>query len=393
MNKRLPRPGHGCGSASGAGCHRLPGVPSIVAVLLLTLALAACGGPPGRSAARDADTAATGDWLAGERGDRPPRAIEAVEISRGSLVTRIEGSGRIAGAREATVVAQSQGVVQRVAFDLGGTVQSGDLLAAFDDRTERLAMEQARAQAESAAVELEATRRRQEAGAASAVELARAQAAASGADAAYQRARTAWEDRSLRAPISGRVAAKDSRVTEGNFVPAGVAVARIVDTTSLQMEIAVGEREIAFAAPGAAAQVFVDVCGDAPQPGRVRSVAAGSDPSTGSFPVIVEWTNRCGDAVRSGMSATVHIEPAGARQVILVPAAALIRRQGETSVFVVENGTAVRRVIEIGRHLGNRSEVLRGLSAGEMVAVSALSALSDGEPVEATVIGVSGELR
>ncbi|TVQ99643.1 MAG: efflux RND transporter periplasmic adaptor subunit [Spirochaetaceae bacterium] len=399
MNKRLLRAfqsrGHGARSTTTT-CRRDWSIGSVAVVLLLVaLTLAGCGGPPGRGrpGGRDADTAATGDWLAGDRGDRPPRAIEAVEIGRGSLVTRIEGSGRIAGAREATVVTQTQGVVQRVAFDLGGVVQAGDLLAAFDDRSERLAMEQARAQAESAAVELEAARRRQEAGAASAVELARAQATASGAQAAYQRARNAWEERSLRAPIAGRVAAMDPRVTEGNFVPTGVAIARIVDTRSLQMEIAVGEREIAFVAAGASAEIFVDVCGDEAQPGRVRSVAAGSDLSTGSFPVIVEWANRCGDVVRSGMSASVRIVPAIDREVLLIPAAALIRRQGETFVFVVENGTAARRVIEIGRRLGNRTEVTRGLSVGEQVAVSALSALADGDPVEATVIGVSGDLR
>ncbi len=367
----------------------------VLAVLLAAvLLIAGCGRPGGGrpdGAQEDARSGATGEEAMWAREDRTDRAIEAVEISPGRFIEYVQSSGRIAGTREATVVSESQGVLQRVDFDLGISVAQGDLLAALDERVERLALEQARAAAESARVELDAVQRSVDAGAASRNDLARVEAAAAGADAEYQRATKRLEDRRITAPIGGRVAQKDSRVSEGNYLPAGVNVARIVDTARLQIQLAVGEREIGYVSPGARAEIKMEIC--EPQVGSVSSVAAGSDPQTGSFAVIVTWDNRCGDRVRSGMSAEVRIEPNVEHEALIVPTAALLRRQGETVVFVVENNTASRRQVVVGRRVGNRAEVIDGLVEGELVAVSALSALAHGQPVEVTLKGRSGELR
>ncbi|TVR30060.1 MAG: efflux RND transporter periplasmic adaptor subunit [Spirochaetaceae bacterium] len=363
-------------------------------MLIAVVLLAGCGRPGGGrpgGAQEDARSGATGEEAMWAREDRTDRAIEAVEISAGRFIDYVQSSGRIAGSREATVVSESQGVLQRVEFDLGMSVTQGDLLAAFDERVERLALEQARAAAESARVELDAVQRSVDAGAASRNDLARVEAAAAGADAEYQRATKRLEDRRITAPIGGRVARKDSRVSEGNYLPAGVNVAHIVDTARLQIQLAVGEREIGYVSPGARAEITMETC--EPQVGSVSSVAAGSDPQTGSFAVIVTWDNRCGDRVRSGMSAEVRIEPNVEHEALIVPTAALLRRQGETVVFVIENDTASRRQVVVGRRVGNRAEVVDGLVEGELVAVSALSTLADGQPVEATLKGRSGELR
>ena len=363
-------------------------------LLIAVLLIAGCGRPGGGrsdSAEEDARSGATGDEAMWARKDRPDRAIEAVEISPGRFIDYVQGSGRVAGSREANVVSESQGVLQRVEFDLGMTVAQGDLLATLDERVERLALEQARAVAESARVELNAVQRSVDAGAASRNELVRAEAAAAGAAAEYQRATKRFEDRRIAAPIGGRVAQKDSRVSEGNYLPAGVNVARIVDTARLQVQLAVGEREIGYVSPGARAEITMEAC--EPQVGSVSSVAAGSDPQTGSFAVIVTWDNRCGDRVRSGMSAEVRIEPNVEHEALIVPSAALLRRQGETVVFVIENDTASRRQVVVGRRVGNRAAVIDGLVEGELVAVSALSTLADGQPVDATLKGRSGELR
>lgn len=374
---------------------RRTSIPVLAALMVLLPVIAfstvACGGRPG---AEDGRTAATGDEAMWAREGRRERAVEVVEISAGSVFTHVSASGRIAGVSEVTVVSESQGVLQQVRFDLGERVERGDLLAAFDDRVERLAMEQARAQAESADMELAAVRRGHESGVSSRTELARAEATAAGAGSAYQQAVKRYEDRTITAPISGRVASKDSRVSEGNFISGGSIVARIVDTDRLQVELAVGEREVQHIAPGLPAEVTLAACGGEPQHAVVRSVAAGSDSSTGSFAVIVTWDNRCGDRVRSGMTAEVRILPTADQDVMLVPTAALMRRDDDrTVVYVIEDNAAQVRELTIGRRLGNRAEVMSGLGLGELVAVSGLSVLNDGDPVRATVIGLSGKLQ
>ena len=51
-------------------------------------------------------------------------------------------------------------------------------------------------------------------------------------------------------------------------------------------------------------------------------------------------------------------------------------------VYVVKDGVAERRVVEVGRQVGNRVEILSGVADGEQVAVTALSKIKDGTPVK-----------
>jgi HlyD family secretion protein len=69
------------------------------------------------------------------------------------------------------------------------------------------------------------------------------------------------------------------------------------------------------------------------------------------------------------------------RRALVVPTAA-IRRHGQvSSVFVVEDGVARLRLIQVGASSPPGTEVLAGLDAGESVVVSPLERLADGARV------------
>lgn len=61
-----------------------------------------------------------------------------------------------------------------------------------------------------------------------------------------------------------------------------------------------------------------------------------------------------------------------------VPSGALFRTGGEWSVFVLEDGKATLRLIQIGRDNGLEAQVLEGLSAGEQVVLYPSDQVSDG---------------
>ena len=48
----------------------------------------------------------------------------------------------------------------------------------------------------------------------------------------------------------------------------------------------------------------------------------------------------------------------------------------------MKDGVAERRVVEWGRQVGSRVEILSGVADGEEVAVTALSKIKDGTPVK-----------
>ncbi|MFW5743134.1 MAG: efflux RND transporter periplasmic adaptor subunit [Spirochaetota bacterium] len=344
------------------------------------VALAACSDSP------DAATVATADDALARADETGPIAVEAVELRWERLVGDISGSGLIRGAHEVTVVSEAQGVIQDVGFELGGSVEEGQLLVELDDSIQTLAVEEARAAVASAELDLQATERLVSSGNASQMQLAGARTTLAGARARLAQAQKAQDDRTIEAPIAGVIASMDDAIQAGNSISPGTPVARIIDTTELEVMLSIGEREIQYVAEGADAYVSLPAAGSREIPGVVHAIAAGSDPGTGSFPVVVRWENTVGEQARAGLSASVRILPTDAPWAITVPANAIQREADERYLYVVSpDEFARRRVVQTGSRTGDRVVVRSGLEAGERVIVSGLGSITDGTRVAATL--------
>lgn len=319
--------------------------------------------------------------------EQPPMTVEVVQAQRGRLIETVQSSGLISGIREAYVVSETTGIIETVDFTLGEQVSKGDLLVKVDDTIAQLNMEQAQNQYETAQIDLNAKEASYKSGNVSRAALIQARSTAQGAKAQYQRAKKAFEDCSLSSPIDGYVAGKETAISVGNYLTPGSRVARIVDLSVLEVEVAVGEGEIGFIETGAGAVVYVPAaCEKQSFEAEVVAVAAGSDPATGSFPVIVRWPNSCGEKIKAGMSAEVTIDALRAEPQLIIPSSALVRREGATFVKTVQDGTVVEKAVVIGNQLGDKTAVLEGLSEGEQVIISGLTVLSDGDQVNAVEV-------
>jgi membrane fusion protein (multidrug efflux system) len=352
-------------------------------VLIAALVLAGCGRPGGGAQARR--SAAEGP------AELEPLAVEALTVTRGELFRNIETAGIVSGINEAYVVSETQGIIQGVSFELGDRIAAGQVLVKVDDTIPRLNMEQAKEQYEIAKLDLEATEQLFNEGSASKAELARARSSVNGAQARYQSALKTYQDCTIRAPISGYVAQKESGITLGNYLSPSQRIARLVDISSLKAEVAVGEGQVGLVAEGAPAAVLIPAASrqklfDA----TVSAVSAGSDPATGSYAVVVTWNNPAGSTIKSGMSATVTIETRAQEPVVLIPSAAVVEQGGQSYVFTAEADRAAQKPVQVGRRIGNVAEILDGLEEGETLIISGLTALRRGTPVQPSLIGESG---
>jgi HlyD family secretion protein len=70
--------------------------------------------------------------------------------------------------------------------------------------------------------------------------------------------------------------------------------------------------------------------------------------------------------------------------VVQVPVGSLFRNGEAWAVFVVENGRAAVRPVEIGRRNGTMAQVLGGLAGGDRVVVHPPDTLRDGARVVAS---------
>ena len=102
-------------------------------------------------------------------------------------------------------------------------------------------------------------------------------------------------------------------------------------------------------------------------------------PSAGS-PVKLRVDNSDG-LLREGMSAQIRLQGREGDSLLAVPRSALVDRDRQRVVFVIRDGRAVKVVPSLGMAMGDWIPVLSGLQAGDLVAISSLSALVDGTEV------------
>ena len=341
--------------------------------------LAACGDTP------DAATTATEDDFLARAAEPTAVAVEAITAGWERLVGDITASGLTRGSHEVTVVSETQGVIQDVRFTLGESVEAGGILVTFEETIERLTVEEALEGVASAELDLATAERLFETGNGSQIQVTRARSVLAGARARSAQAQKALADRTIETPIAGLVATIDASIQQGNTIGRGLPIARIVDTSELEVQLAISERELQFLEPGSPAFVSF-AAGDAREiRATIHAIGAGSDPATGTFPVIVRWQNTMGNAARAGLSVTVRIPPANAPWAITVPANAVRNAGADTFLFVDAEGVADERLVTLGDRIGDRIAVRRGLEAGETVIVTGLGQLSDGDLVASTI--------
>ncbi len=206
---------------------------------------------------------------------------------------------------------------------------------------------------------------------------ARAQAAVSGAEgarAASEAARTTESFAVITAPFDGVVT--DKMVEPGNMAAPGTPLLRLEDTRGFRLDVRVDESRIGQTAPGAIVPVSLDSgTGGATTTvnGTVSEIGRAGNADARAFLVKITLPDTAG--VRSGMFGRAHFS-AQTRRALTVPANALVRRGQMTSVYAVEDGVARLRLVNV-----SGTEVLAGLSEGDVVIVEAPPTIADGRRV------------
>jgi multidrug efflux pump subunit AcrA (membrane-fusion protein) len=88
-----------------------------------------------------------------------------------------------------------------------------------------------------------------------------------------------------------------------------------------------------------------------------------------------------GGLLQPGLFATARVELPAGPPTPFVPGAAVQTEAGISRLFVVRDGRAEQRFVQLGRQADGQVEVLRGLAAGERVAAPVPATLVDGAPV------------
>jgi RND family efflux transporter MFP subunit len=181
----------------------------------------------------------------------------------------------------------------------------------------------------------------------------------------------------VRARFPGVVAKRMHNPGDTVDGSAGDPVLRVVDPSRLQVTVSVPVADLGRIVVGHPARLVI-AGGAQPPDGKVLSLPAAVDTATGT--AVVRISAPPGLAV--GMPVQVEIEAEQRTGVVLVPAAAVVREDDKTAVFVVgADGKAHRRAVTVGVANDDDAEIETGVKAGEKVVVKGQEELPDGAAV------------
>ncbi|MDR2805715.1 MAG: efflux RND transporter periplasmic adaptor subunit [Dysgonamonadaceae bacterium] len=185
----------------------------------------------------------------------------------------------------------------------------------------------------------------------------------------------------LRSPINGVVTARN--YDDGN-VFAQQPILTVQQLNPLKAIINVSEANFSKVKVGMTVDLRLDVYGDEKFTGKVSLIYPTIDAASHTFGVEVV-INNSSMKVRPGMFARVGLN-LGTRKSIVIPDAAIQKQSGSNDkyVYTVENGVARYHKIELGQRLGDRYEILSGITAGQEVVIAGQTRLIDDTKVEIT---------
>jgi membrane fusion protein, multidrug efflux system len=181
----------------------------------------------------------------------------------------------------------------------------------------------------------------------------------------------------ITAPISGVITSRQADL--GATVFPGQPVFTIEDESGYQLELAIPESLALKVRPGTVAQVTLDAMGSS-FVAKVTEIVPSADPLSRTFTAKIFLQQK---GLKSGMFGRGVISQGTTVKGMTLPKKAVVERGALTSVWVLEKENIARmRIVKVGKQLGERVEILSGLSDGERVVVSEVEKVSEGAKVE-----------
>lgn len=350
--------------------------PTSLAVAMLALALAGCGGKNGESKAAENKTAAALELA----------SADVVLAKKGSLSGSLPINGTLQAFTQTTVQSRVAAEINAVAVREGERVQKGQVLANLGTQDLDARVKQAEANLASATVEATLARAlvernkqlydkkyfseidyQKSVGEAEArEENVRAQ------KALVAIARKALNDASVRAPMAGIIAKR--YVEPGSSVGVDGKLFDIVDLSEMELAAPVPATEIAVVKVGQAVNFTVSGFAEQKFTGKVVRINPVADAGTRAITVYVR-VNNSGSALKGGMYARGEIATGAEGEGMTVPLEALHSDDKGSWVMVLKDGKLERRVVDVAARdeRSNRLAVRAGLAEGDTVVVAKLN--------------------
>ncbi len=308
---------------------------------------------------------------------KEPVKVSVVEIDRLEGLSYSEIMGTVVARHRADIQTKVQARVERIAVSLGDTMREGDLLIEFDTRETRARVQQAKALFQQADQDLKRFETLLGQDAATQQEYDGVKTRQAVAAAGLQEAEAMLTYARITAPFDGTVTRKD--INEGDLAVPGRPLLTLEDESSLQFVVAIPESQRGRLRIGDTLEVRTVANGEATQ-AVVEEISPSADPVSRSLSAKLSLPVQ--DRLHAGQFARLLL-PGEREMGTALPASAVVHRgQLELVYAVTADNRASLKLVRTGRTLGDRIEILSGLSGGEQIIKDPPASLGDHDPVE-----------
>ena len=341
-------------------------MPQVLNLCLILLALAVLGG------CDDDPAAGARDGWGG------PVKVVTQRVQLQPLIDEIEALGTARANESIEIQPRISSLIERVAFAEGQLVEQGDLLVELENSEIVAGLALAEASLSESRSLYQRSKSLADSQAISASNLEQLLAQVEVDEAQVEAARARLANTVIQAPFSGRIGLR--RISPGSFVDTSTVITTLDDVSKIKLDFSVPEAFLTVVSEGMRIKAHSLVYPDRVFEGTVASIDTRLDPVARSVQVRAIIPNE-DNTLRPGMFMTVDLQR-DRGDVLVAPEEAIVPEGGSQFVFVVADGIAEKRVVELGRRVPGYVVIEAGLADGEAVITEGTHKVRHGSAVE-----------
>ena len=307
-----------------------------------------------------------GEEAQSEEEETPPIPVETSAPVRGDVVAVYSGTAPIEAFAEADVIAKVDGEIREVLVEEGDNVTEGQVMARLDGDRLRLELNESSARLRKMQRDFERNKDLREKGLLSEGDFEKLQFDLEALQASYNLASLELDYTQVRAPIDGVIAERYIKI--GNTISIGEPLYRVTGLDPLVAYLHVPEREYRQISAGQPVAIDIDALAGQRIIADVTRVSPVVDPATGTFKITIE-INDAERRIKPGMFGRMSIVYDRHENVLQVPRSAVVESADSESVFIVEDGKAIRKQVTTGYGENGMIEIVDGLKETDNVIV------------------------
>lgn len=335
----------------------------IALLLMMASCLAACSRSDAEPAKRAAPAGAT---------------VEVGEVRTGPVERRWSAVGSLKANESVIVRPEIAGRISRIGFEEGQRVARGAALFELDDSVFLAEVAQAQANLVLSSSNAKRSKELFDRGLISAADRDSVRAAQELNEASLRLARAQAAKTVLIAPFTGNAGLRGAAV--GDYVNPGQDLVVLEDLDRVKLEFRLPELALPDVEVGQSVEVHLDAYPGETFKAQLYALDSRVADDTRSIGARALLDNPDG-RLRPGMFARVNLVVSRKEDALLIPEQALLARGGKSFVYTVDQGKAVETEVQLGQRQPGEVEILKGLSAGQVVVTSGLQRIGNGAAV------------